>query len=180
MHKESWHYKVTPAIAPDPCGSGCPVKALLGKKASLRFYSRKKGRLWVIRDSAVSPVTHLWSGLARGRRSEAQVKGECTGLIFPGGWTGQRACKLARFPLKSSSFSDNSYWRIFLCFRISACSAPHVWPYRAARPNSYLCIYVQTCLAANSWYAKSTWVTTLWSKGFCPNVSQALFLVYLA
>lgn len=36
----NWHYKVPPKIAPNTCGSGCPVKALLGKKASQRLSSR--------------------------------------------------------------------------------------------------------------------------------------------
>lgn len=37
--------KVTQVIAPNTCGSGCPVKALLGKKTSVRLSSRKSGGL---------------------------------------------------------------------------------------------------------------------------------------
>lgn len=75
--------KATQVIAPNTHVSGCPVKALLGKKTSVRLSSRKSGGLWVIPGCSVSPMTHLCQFISLGR--EVQGKGECRGCFSPGG-----------------------------------------------------------------------------------------------
>lgn len=111
--------KVTPVIAPNTCGSGCPVKALLREENISKVVFKEEW--WSVSHPRLFCVSHdiFVSLLTWVEKPREKVNAE---VVFQE--QGAERANL-HFPLKISSFSHDSFKIISHCCIISASSAPY-------------------------------------------------------